>query len=163
MRSLQGEGRLGAAGVAAGAEWLQKTAVSLECRLQPGSRPAFVCVPIVAPPRQPAVRVLRNRPARSTNRMLCAAPLLQCHRPLAPTYGKLEIRTPCLPAFPRCSCAHRPPCRQSRPSPQALAPTYEKLAKRFAKIDSVVIAKMDGTENEHPEVEAQVRSRWRVG
>lgn len=39
---------------------------------------------------------------------------------------------------------------------QALAPTYEKLAKRFAKIDSVVIAKMDGTENEHPEVEAQV-------
>jgi protein disulfide-isomerase A1 len=38
---------------------------------------------------------------------------------------------------------------------KALAPTYEKLAKRFAKIDSVVIAKMDGTENEHPEVEAQ--------
>lgn len=37
-----------------------------------------------------------------------------------------------------------------------MAPIYEKLAKRFAKIDSVVIAKMDGTENEHPDVEAQV-------
>lgn len=38
---------------------------------------------------------------------------------------------------------------------KALAPVYEKLAKRFAKIDSVVIAKMDGTENEHPSIEAQ--------
>jgi protein disulfide-isomerase A1 len=39
---------------------------------------------------------------------------------------------------------------------KSLAPIYEKLAKRFAKVDSVVIAKMDGTENEHPEVEASV-------
>lgn len=38
---------------------------------------------------------------------------------------------------------------------KSLAPVYEKLAKRFAKIDSVVIAKMDGTENEHPSIEAQ--------
>ena len=36
-----------------------------------------------------------------------------------------------------------------------LAPIYVKLAKRFATIDSVVIAKMDGTENEHPLVEAK--------
>lgn len=38
---------------------------------------------------------------------------------------------------------------------KSLAPVYEKLAKRFAKVDSVVIAKMDGTENEHPAIEAQ--------
>ena len=38
---------------------------------------------------------------------------------------------------------------------KALAPTYEKLAKKFAGVDSVVIAKMDGTENEHPEISAQ--------
>ena len=36
-----------------------------------------------------------------------------------------------------------------------LAPIYSKLAKRFASIDSVVIAKMDGTENEHKKVEAK--------
>lgn len=42
-------------------------------------------------------------------------------------------------------CGH---CKQ-------LAPVYEKLAKRFSKVDSVVIAKMDGTENEHPDVSAQ--------
>ena len=42
---------------------------------------------------------------------------------------------------------------------KALAPTYEKLAKKFAGVDSVVIAKMDGTENEHPEISAQVRRR----
>lgn len=36
---------------------------------------------------------------------------------------------------------------------QALAPTYEKLAKKFAGIDSVVIAKMDGTDNEHPAID----------
>lgn len=42
-------------------------------------------------------------------------------------------------------CGH---CKQ-------LAPVYEKLAKRFATVDSVVIAKMDGTENEHPDIEAQ--------
>ncbi|KAI3433908.1 hypothetical protein D9Q98_003710 [Chlorella vulgaris] len=38
---------------------------------------------------------------------------------------------------------------------KALAPVWEKLAKRFAKVDSVVIAKMDGTDNEHPDIEAQ--------
>lgn len=38
---------------------------------------------------------------------------------------------------------------------KALEPTYKKLAKRFAKIDSVVIAKMDGTANEHKEVDIQ--------
>lgn len=38
---------------------------------------------------------------------------------------------------------------------KALAPTYVKLAKRFEGVDSVVIAKMDGTENEHPELEVQ--------
>lgn len=38
---------------------------------------------------------------------------------------------------------------------KALEPTYKKLAKRFAKIDSVVIAKMDGTANEHKDVEIQ--------
>ncbi|KAF5832481.1 thioredoxin-like protein [Dunaliella salina] len=37
---------------------------------------------------------------------------------------------------------------------KALEPTYKKLGKRFKKIDSVVIAKMDGTENEHPDVNA---------
>lgn len=38
---------------------------------------------------------------------------------------------------------------------KSLEPIYKKLAKRFAKIDSVVIAKMDGTENEHKEIEVQ--------
>lgn len=42
-------------------------------------------------------------------------------------------------------CGH---CKQ-------LAPTYKKLAKRFADVDSVVIAKMDGTSNEHPDVDAE--------
>lgn len=37
---------------------------------------------------------------------------------------------------------------------KSLAPTWGKLAKRFASIDSVVIAKMDGTANEHPAAEA---------
>ncbi|GAX73180.1 hypothetical protein CEUSTIGMA_g633.t1 [Chlamydomonas eustigma] len=36
-----------------------------------------------------------------------------------------------------------------------LEPIYKKLAKRFSSVDTVVIAKMDGTENEHPEVEAK--------
>ena len=39
-------------------------------------------------------------------------------------------------------CGH---CKQ-------LAPIYSKLAKRFSDVDSVVIAKMDGTENEHPDI-----------
>ncbi|KAI8470781.1 MAG: protein disulfide isomerase 1 [Monoraphidium minutum] len=38
---------------------------------------------------------------------------------------------------------------------KSLEPIYKKLAKRFNKIDSVVIAKMDGTENEHPDVEVK--------
>ncbi|KAJ6817041.1 protein disulfide isomerase-like 1-4 [Iris pallida] len=33
---------------------------------------------------------------------------------------------------------------------QALEPTYNKLAKHLRNIDSLVIAKMDGTTNEHP-------------
>lgn len=36
-----------------------------------------------------------------------------------------------------------------------LEPTYKKLAKRFAKVNSVVIAKMDGTENEHADIDAK--------
>lgn len=42
-------------------------------------------------------------------------------------------------------CGH---CKQ-------LEPIYKKLAKRFAKVDSVLIAKMDGTENEHPDVDVK--------
>jgi len=38
---------------------------------------------------------------------------------------------------------------------KALAPDYAKLAQRFKSVDSVVIAKMDGTENEHPEIEVK--------
>ncbi len=38
---------------------------------------------------------------------------------------------------------------------KSLAPIYAKLAKRFKDIDSVVIAKMDGTENEVPGLEVQ--------
>eukprot|EP00878_Enallax_costatus_P024577 GHUV01026234.1.p1 GENE.GHUV01026234.1~~GHUV01026234.1.p1 ORF type:complete len:217 (-),score=82.77 GHUV01026234.1:345-917(-) len=38
---------------------------------------------------------------------------------------------------------------------KALDPVYKKLAKRFVKVDSVVIAKMDGTENEHADVEVK--------
>ena len=36
-----------------------------------------------------------------------------------------------------------------------LEPIYKKLAKRFKKVDSVVIAKMDGTENEHSDIEVK--------
>lgn len=36
-----------------------------------------------------------------------------------------------------------------------LDPIFKKLAKRFRKVDSIVIAKMDGTENEHPEIEVK--------
>lgn len=42
-------------------------------------------------------------------------------------------------------CGH---CKQ-------LEPIYHKLAKRFKKVDSVVIAKMDGTANEHAQVTAE--------
>jgi len=38
---------------------------------------------------------------------------------------------------------------------KSLEPIYKKLAKRFAKVDSVVIAKMDGTENEHADVDVK--------
>eukprot|EP00210_Caulerpa_lentillifera_P002792 g2667.t1 len=38
---------------------------------------------------------------------------------------------------------------------QQLEPIYKKLAKRFADVESVVIAKMDGTENEHADVQIQ--------
>ena len=40
---------------------------------------------------------------------------------------------------------------------QHLEPIYEKLAARFAKVDSVVIAKMDGNENNHPDIRLKVR------
>lgn len=33
---------------------------------------------------------------------------------------------------------------------QALEPTYNKLAKHLRSVNSLVIAKMDGTTNEHP-------------
>ena len=33
---------------------------------------------------------------------------------------------------------------------KALEPVYERLAKRFRRIDSVVVARVDGTANEHP-------------
>ena len=36
---------------------------------------------------------------------------------------------------------------------KSLEPIYKKLAKRFKKVDSVVVAKMDGTENEHEDVD----------
>eukprot|EP00243_Klebsormidium_subtile_P010032 TRINITY_DN5233_c0_g1_i1.p1 TRINITY_DN5233_c0_g1~~TRINITY_DN5233_c0_g1_i1.p1 ORF type:complete len:536 (+),score=213.29 TRINITY_DN5233_c0_g1_i1:98-1705(+) len=35
---------------------------------------------------------------------------------------------------------------------KSLAPTWEKLGKRFRSVDSVVVAKMDGTTNEHEKV-----------
>ncbi|KAM7259081.1 hypothetical protein ACFE04_014822 [Oxalis oulophora] len=37
---------------------------------------------------------------------------------------------------------------------EALEPTYNKLAKHLGDIDSLVIAKMDGTTNEHPRAKA---------
>ena len=37
---------------------------------------------------------------------------------------------------------------------KALEPVYAKLARRFADVPSVVIAKMDGTANEHPKISA---------
>ncbi|CAH9138253.1 unnamed protein product [Cuscuta epithymum] len=37
---------------------------------------------------------------------------------------------------------------------QALEPTYNKLAKHLRSIESLVIAKMDGTTNEHPKAKA---------
>eukprot|EP00892_Ulva_mutabilis_P003381 jgi/Ulvmu1/1414/UM011_0143.1 len=38
---------------------------------------------------------------------------------------------------------------------QALEPAYKKLAARFKDIESVVVAKMDGTANEHPDIEVE--------
>jgi len=40
---------------------------------------------------------------------------------------------------------------------KSLAPIYSKLGNRFKKVDSVVIAKMDGTANEHPQVTGMVK------
>ncbi|KAL2507523.1 Protein disulfide isomerase-like 1-4 [Forsythia ovata] len=37
---------------------------------------------------------------------------------------------------------------------QALEPTYNKLAKHLRSVESIVIAKMDGTTNEHPRAKA---------
>lgn len=64
---------------------------------------------------------------------------------------------PTLSCFPSSTASHPWPFPPLLPPLQQLAPVYEKLAKRFSKVDSVVIAKMDGTENEHPDVSAQVR------
>eukprot|EP00850_Spirogloea_muscicola_P004077 SM000017S02817 [mRNA] locus=s17:445956:449971:- [translate_table: standard] len=38
---------------------------------------------------------------------------------------------------------------------QELIPTWLRLAKRFSSVDSVVIAKMDGTTNEHPRISVE--------
>ena len=38
---------------------------------------------------------------------------------------------------------------------QAFEPQYEKLARRFAPVESMVIAKMDGTTNEHPQANVE--------
>ena len=38
---------------------------------------------------------------------------------------------------------------------KSLEPIYKELADTFADIDSVVIAKMDGTQNEHPALEVE--------
>lgn len=38
---------------------------------------------------------------------------------------------------------------------QALEPTYNKLAKHLHDVESLVIAKMDGTTNEHPQAKAE--------
>ncbi|KAK9807619.1 hypothetical protein WJX72_004477 [[Myrmecia] bisecta] len=38
---------------------------------------------------------------------------------------------------------------------KSLAPIYKKLAKRFKKVDSVVIAKLDGTANEHEQLDVK--------
>lgn len=100
----------------------------------------------------------------------CAAPpcILHCPEDFGTSLPPLQALAPThdkLPAHMRSQAARHvtlltglslPPSLPTRFALQALAPTYEKLAKRFAKIDSVVIAKMDGTENEHPDIEAQV-------
>nr|KJB20274.1 hypothetical protein B456_003G141300 [Gossypium raimondii] len=44
---------------------------------------------------------------------------------------------------------------------QALEPTYNKLAKHLRGIDSLVIAKMDGTTNEHPRAKVKINSNLR--
>lgn len=41
---------------------------------------------------------------------------------------------------------------------QALEPTYNKLAKHLRGIDSLVIAKMDGTTNEHPRAKVKINT-----
>eukprot|EP00475_Leptophrys_vorax_P013148 TRINITY_DN19507_c0_g1_i1.p1 TRINITY_DN19507_c0_g1~~TRINITY_DN19507_c0_g1_i1.p1 ORF type:complete len:596 (+),score=103.00 TRINITY_DN19507_c0_g1_i1:108-1790(+) len=38
---------------------------------------------------------------------------------------------------------------------KALEPTYNKLGRRFASVDSIVIAKMDGTANEYPGLDVE--------
>lgn len=40
---------------------------------------------------------------------------------------------------------------------KALEPVYERLARRFRRIDSVVVTKMDGTANEHPALASAVQ------
>jgi protein disulfide-isomerase A1 len=43
---------------------------------------------------------------------------------------------------------------------QELEPTYNKLGKHLRGIDSLVIAKMDGTANEHPRAKVCSASCW---
>jgi len=49
-------------------------------------------------------------------------------------------------------------CRCTPPgagTAKPLEPAYQKLGEKFAGISSVVIAKMDGTNNEHPDVKVE--------
>lgn len=43
---------------------------------------------------------------------------------------------------------------------QSLEPTYNKLAKHLRSVDSLVIAKMDGTTNEHPRAKVIPKSNF---
>jgi len=42
---------------------------------------------------------------------------------------------------------------------QAFSSTYRRLAVAFRGVSSVVIAKMDGTENEHPDIDLEVNPK----
>lgn len=95
------------------------------------------------------------------------APSLACPLPACTTLvPPLQVAGPRVPTHPppapnpllSSAQVYAPWCGHCK----ALAPVYEKLAKRFAKIDSVVIAKMDGTENEHPDIEAQASAHLTV-
>ena len=72
----------------------------------------------------------------------------------APALATTCSATTCIARRPS-PCVHAaclPACRPARITQPALA-----LPAAALQIDSVVIAKMDGTENEHPDIEASVR------